>query len=63
MPQETPPLALSVAEFCRLTGISRRTFYNLANRNEAPPTIQIGRRRLIRREAAEEWLRDLEVSA
>jgi excisionase family DNA binding protein len=60
MPQEIQPLALSITDFCDLIGISRRTFYHLADRDEAPPTIQIGRRRLIRREAAETWLLERE---
>ena len=54
-------LAISIADFCRSISISRRSFYNLVQRGEAPPTIRIGRRRLIRREAADAWLRSREA--
>jgi excisionase family DNA binding protein len=50
-------LALSVAEFCTATGISKRTFWNLVKNNDAPPLVRIGRRVVIRTEAAEAWLK------
>jgi predicted DNA-binding transcriptional regulator AlpA len=53
---DTPPLAFSVPEFCRAVGISVRGFYSLRARGEAPPSIKIGDRRVIRRENAEKWL-------
>ena len=53
-------LAFSIPEFCKGIGISVRTFYNLDDRGEAPPTCRIGARRLIRREAAEAWLQERE---
>lgn len=49
-------LAVSLIDFARSIGISRRTLYSLLARGEGPPTIRIGRRRLIRKEAAEAWL-------
>lgn len=55
------PMAMSIREFCRSVGISGRTFYNLAERGEAPPTVNIGRRVVIRRQAAEKWLADKEA--
>ena len=41
---ENHMLALSVAEFCTATGISKRTFWNLVKNNDAPPLVRIGRR-------------------
>ena len=51
-------LAYSVREFCDAVGISRRWFYVLQSRGEAPPVVRIGRRVLVPRDAAEHWLRD-----
>ena len=53
--------AISLADFARSIGISRRTLYSVLDRGEGPPTIRIGRRRLIRREAADAWLRSREA--
>jgi excisionase family DNA binding protein len=49
-------LADTVDEFCARVGISRRHFYALLRRGEGPPTVTVGRRRLIRRAAGEAWL-------
>ena len=54
-------LAISIADFARSIGISRRSLYSLLDRGEGPPTIRIGRRRVIRREAADAWLRSREA--
>jgi excisionase family DNA binding protein len=51
------PLAYTVPEFCRTVRISCRTFYILQQRGDGPPLVRIGRRVLIRRAAAEEWLK------
>jgi predicted DNA-binding transcriptional regulator AlpA len=59
-PISTELLAYSVSGFCKAVGISQRTFYGLRERGEAPPMARIGRRTVIRREAAEQWLRDRE---
>lgn len=53
-------LSLSVREFCHSVGISQRTFWNLRERGEGPPIVRVGRRVLIRIEAAETWLKTLE---
>ncbi|MCH8491520.1 MAG: helix-turn-helix domain-containing protein [Oceanicaulis sp.] len=45
------------ADFMR---ISRRTLHSLIADGIGPPTLTIGRRRLIRRTALESWLRDRE---
>jgi len=47
----------SIAEFCRRHGISESFFFKLQARGEAPPTIAIGTRRLITKEAARQWRR------
>ena len=56
-------LVLTINEFCASARISRRTFYNLLRDEAAPPTIKIGSRHMIRRQAAEDWLRQLESLA
>ena len=61
-PSTPDTLATSIAYFARSIGISRRSVYTLLDRGEGPPTIRIGRRRLIRREAADAWLREREAA-
>ena len=56
-------LAYSVKEFCSSVGISERTFYTLQTDGKGVPVTRIGRRVLIRAEAAEKWLREHEVRA
>jgi len=58
----TEPLAYPVPAFCKAVGISVRTFYALVGRGEGPPIIKIGRRTVIRREAADQWLKDREAA-
>jgi len=59
--QTTEPLAYSIPALCSATGISRRTLYALWERGEGPAVTKIGRRTLVRREAAESWLEQLQV--
>ena len=61
--KELEPLAYTVKEFCKVVGISPRTFYTLRETRKAPPIIHIGRRTLIRVEAAQKWLKNREVTA
>ena len=56
-------LADAVPVFCKRVGISVRTFYYLNSEGKGPPTIRIRGRRLVRREAGEQWLRSLEQIA
>ena len=51
---------LSLNEAAGYLRISRRTLHSLIADSAGPPTIQIGRRRLIRRTALEAWLADRE---
>lgn len=47
--------AYSIAEFCKVHGISRGMYYILENEGRAPITMHLGRRRLISREEAAHW--------
>ena len=51
---------LSLTEAADFLRISRRTLHHLLATGDAPPVIRIGRRRLIRRAAIEQWLSDRE---
>lgn len=55
-------LAWSVDEFAKLIGVSPRFIYLAVERGEGPPLVRVGKRTLVRREAAEEWLRSREQS-
>ncbi len=52
---------LSLSEFAQMVGVSKRLIYKLVEQGDAPPLIRIGRRVLIRREAAERWLAEREA--
>lgn len=52
--------AYDVAGFCEAMGISRPFYYRLAADGRGPRSFKLGRRRLISREAAHEWLREQE---
>ena len=55
--REIAPAAYSIIEFCRTYGLGRSTFYRLQSAGNAPRIMAVGRRRLITREAADEWRR------
>lgn len=50
-------LTYSVTEAAEALGISRRTMYDLMNR-EGFPTLKVGGRRLISKELLAEWVRE-----
>lgn len=52
--------AQTVPEFCSDHSISTGFFYKLLKQGKAPKTIKVAGRRLISREAAEEWRRRFE---
>lgn len=56
-------LAYSVTGFCQAVGISPRTFWSLQKDAKGPPLVRIGRRVLVRKEAAVNWLKDREQAA
>ncbi|MEI9930400.1 MAG: hypothetical protein WDM89_07555 [Rhizomicrobium sp.] len=58
---ELKPGASSVADFCKLNGIGRATFYKLIGAGRGPRTMKVGSRTLISDEAAEEWRRRMEA--
>ena len=64
MTETTSPdsLAYSVAGFCKAIGISQRTFWSLQAAANGPPLVRIGRRVLVRKEAAETWLKAREAA-
>ncbi len=49
-------LTYSVTEAAEALGVSRRTMYDLINREDFP-TLKVGGRRLISRELLAEWVR------
>lgn len=55
--------AYDIPGFCQAHHISRAFLYKLWKEGRGPRIIKIGRRTLISREAAAEWLRSLEASA
>lgn len=55
-------LAMNVPEFCKAVGISKRTFWNLNKTGSGPAVCRIGRRVVIRLEAADDWLKRMETA-
>lgn len=53
-------LAFTVPQFCETHGISRAMYYVLQRDGRAPISMKVGRRRLIARESAEAWRRQME---
>lgn len=58
---DDPADAYSIEEFCRRHRLSVQLFYKL--KNEMPPTFNVGKRRLISREAAAAWRREREAAS
>lgn len=54
---------LTVAEFCRLAGISRSTWHKLKRNRMTPAIVTVGGIQRIRQEAVEEWLAENEAKA
>ncbi len=50
-------LVYNVTEAAQALGISRRTMYELMHREDFPPALKIGRRRLISKELLAEWVK------
>jgi excisionase family DNA binding protein len=48
--------AITIGEAADLIRVSRRHFQKLMADGDGPPTIQLGRRKIIRREALRQWL-------
>jgi excisionase family DNA binding protein len=58
--RKTNKQLLSIEEFCLEHNLSRGTFYRLLKSGNGPRLTKIGRRRLISREAALDWRKDME---
>jgi len=64
MRQHAPePNAYSILDFCRTHGISKAFFYELQKEALGPRVMKVGRRVLISRQAAEDWVREREAAA
>jgi len=63
MEKSNPGEAFSIPTFCKLYGISRALFYKLKKNGNGPQTFHVGRRVLISRQAAKEWLAEMEGRA
>jgi hypothetical protein len=50
------PIAYNPTEFARVSSLSRRHLYELWKQGKGPPFIKAGRRRVIPRKEAEQWL-------
>jgi hypothetical protein len=61
--QPEPRLALTVSEFCRAVGISRRYYYSLRERGLGPSEMRFGSHILISIEAIGQWREDNEQRA
>lgn len=62
-PKGAPMDAYSVQEFCDAHGISQGFYYVLKRRGEAPREMQVGRRRMVSKEAGADWRRARETNA
>ena len=52
--------AYDVAGFCRAHKVSRSLLYELWRQGRGPRVMRVGSRRLISREAAADWRREME---
>ena len=57
------PQAYSITEFCKRHSISRGLFYVLDQEGKAPATMSVGRRRLISKESADQWRREMTAAS
>jgi hypothetical protein len=60
---DPPPLALTIAEFCKAHRISQALYFKLKAQGLTPKEMPVGARRLISLEAAAEWRRQREQAA
>jgi predicted DNA-binding transcriptional regulator AlpA len=52
----SPPVVLSIEQFCERYGLSRAMYYTLRERGEGPAEVRIGSRKIrITERAATEW--------
>jgi excisionase family DNA binding protein len=55
----TEQTLITVGEFCARHSISKSYFYVLRKKGRAPPSVMLGRKRLIPAAAAEQWRQSL----
>jgi predicted DNA-binding transcriptional regulator AlpA len=55
----TEQTLITVAAFCARHSISKSYFYVLRKKGRAPPSMMLGRKRLISTQAAEAWRQSL----
>ena len=63
MLQFNEPAATTISEFCKTHGISRSHYYALRRKGCGPAEMRPGTKRLISREAAAAWRRQMERGA
>ncbi len=56
----TEMMTYTIDEFCDLFKISRSSFYSLEKQGLMPRMMQVGKRRLISKESAQEWVKRME---
>ncbi len=56
----TESMTYTIEEFCEAFKVSRSTFYVFEKQGLMPRMMQVGRRRLITKEAAQEWVKRME---
>jgi excisionase family DNA binding protein len=54
---------LTLPQFIAAYSVPRSTFYDLVKRGHAPRVLRVGRRVLINRKAADEWVTRMEALA
>lgn len=55
--------SMSVSRFCRRNDISKAFFYVLLKEGKGPTTMMVRGRRLVSREAAAKWRRQMETTS
>ena len=58
--QPNPIEVYTLDEFCKACSISRSLFYSLQKQSKGPPTIKLGRKILIKKDAADKWLESIQ---
>jgi excisionase family DNA binding protein len=55
--------ALTIEETAEVLRVSRRHLHKLMADGNGPPVVRLGRRKIIRREALQQWLLNQETTA
>jgi hypothetical protein len=57
------PEAFTIDEFCKAFRISRAHYFNMQKAGETPRVMHVGKRVIISRQAAADWVADREAAA